>query len=121
MLPHKHLLVRAEIENTISDISVVNGWLKNIIYLIGMNPLYGPVGKYSEKIGNKGVTSLAIIETSHIVVHIWDETMPGLMQLDVYTCSELDIDIIFKELDFFKPKKIDYKFLDREHDFKEIL
>ena len=44
-----------------------------------------------------------------------------LVQLDVYSCAEMDphkvIEIIKQELDTVK---IEYKFLDREHDFKEI-
>ena len=37
--------------------------------------------------GNRGVTAFAIIETSHIAMHIWDEPNPALVQLDVYTCA----------------------------------
>ena len=33
--------------------------------------------------GNKGLTAFAIIETSHIAMHIWDEPV-ALLQLDVY-------------------------------------
>jgi len=38
--------------------------------------------------GNQGLTSVTIIETSHIAVHVWDEVSPALMQMDVYSCAE---------------------------------
>ena len=28
--------------------------------------------------GNRGITAVAIIETSHITMHIWDEPNPAL-------------------------------------------
>ena len=34
---------------------------------------------------------VAIIETSHIAMHIWDEPKPALMQFDVYSCGEFDV------------------------------
>ena len=46
--------------------------------------------------------------------------MPYLLQLDVYSCKEFDEQIIFKELAIFNPTKIDYKFLDRENNFKNL-
>jgi len=71
--------------------------------------------------GNRGITGAAIIETSHIVMHIWDEVHPALMQFDVYSCGEFDPQIICQKIDNdFTVHKIEYKFLDREHDLKEI-
>jgi S-adenosylmethionine/arginine decarboxylase-like enzyme len=46
-------------------------------------------------------------------LHIWDEHNPALLQLDVYSCSNLHEDIVFKHLEQFKPEKIQYKLLDR--------
>ena len=54
-----------------------------------MKILLGPHATYCDKEGNKGYTCATIIETS-VVVHTWDEVSPKLVQLDVYTCSELD-------------------------------
>jgi S-adenosylmethionine/arginine decarboxylase-like enzyme len=47
-----------------------------------MKILIGPIAKYLDVPGNRGLTVAAIIETSHIVMHCWDECSPGLMQLD---------------------------------------
>ena len=66
-------------------------------------------------------TCVTIIETSHVAIHIWDEQSPKLMQLDVYTCGELDTQIVFDALDKFDPVKIDFKYLDRENEFIQVL
>ena len=76
----------------------------------------GPYAVYSDMIGNRGLTAVTIIETSHIAMHVWDEGYPALMQLDVYTCSTLDIEDVFDALKEFDPMMIEYKYIDREHE-----
>ena len=49
------------------------------------------------------LTCATIIRTSHVVVHVWDEGSPGLVQLDVYTWVELDKQIIFDALEKWDP------------------
>jgi hypothetical protein len=72
-------------------------------------------------VGNRGITGAAIIETSHIVMHVWDEVHPALMQFDVYSCGEFDPETICKKIEKdFTVHKIEYKFLDREHDLKDV-
>ena len=67
------------------------------------------------------MTSVAIIETSHIALHIWDETNPGLMQLDVYSCADFMPKDVFDEVNtIFKTIKTEYKFLDREKELVEV-
>lgn len=121
LLVHKHLLVRAEVKAPIVNKNKAIKFLRTLIKSINMKAMYGPTASYCKMKGNRGVTAFAIIETSHIAMHIWDEVDPALVQLDVYSCAEMDpnkvIEIIKKELDTVK---IEYKFLDREHDFKEI-
>ena len=71
--------------------------------------------------GNCGMTSLAIIETSHIALHIWDEFSPGLMQLDVYSCADFNPTDVFEMINrTFQAVKMEYKFLDREHHLTEV-
>jgi S-adenosylmethionine/arginine decarboxylase-like enzyme len=67
------------------DENFLTGWLKNFIEKIGMKVMMGPYVKYSHMVGNRGITGAAIIETSHIVMHVWDEVDPALMQFDVYS------------------------------------
>lgn len=85
-----------------------------------MKPLYGPVACYCKMEGNKGLTAFAIIETSHIAMHIWDEPNPALVQLDVYTCGPFNPQEVLDVLNVMEPVKVDYKYLDRENNFKEL-
>lgn len=120
MVQHKHLLIRATISNPISDTEEITTWIRNLIETIQMKVLHGPVSVYCDKTGNRGVTGFALIETSHIALHTWDETDPATLQLDVYTCSKLEIEQVFNSLSVFDPITLDYKFLDREHGFIDI-
>ena len=115
VLEHKHLIVRAELDNPPMDVAEVDLWIKALVEKIGMKILMGPYAVYSEMENNRGLTMVAIIETSHIVLHTWDECTPGLMQLDVYTCSELNINDVFYAVQEFGPSKIEYTYIDREN------
>lgn len=121
LLVHKHLLIRAEVNIPIINKNKAIKFLKKLIKSINMKAMYGPTASYCKMKGNRGVTAFAIIETSHIAMHIWDEVNPALVQLDVYSCADMDpnrvIEILNQELETVK---IEYKFLDREHDFREI-
>ena len=81
----------------------------------------GPYVKYCPTPGNRGITGVAVIETSHIAIHVWDETDPAIMQFDVYSCSEFDPYKIADKLQAdFEVVKLDYKFLNRETELKPI-
>ena len=119
-LVHKHLIVRAEVNNPPKDETRAKEFLRELIQGINMKILFGPEAKYVDIVGNRGLTCFAIIETSHVVMHTWDECDPAMIQLDVYTCGELNTDVVFDFLKQFDPIKIDYKYLDRETDLHEI-
>jgi len=120
MLKHKHLLVRAEVLEPPKDLKSTRLWLKKLIKDIDMKILGGPYLKYCENIGNRGLTAVTIIETSHIAMHVWDEDNPALIQLDVYSCKDLDEEIVFSYLYKFKPVRMSYRYFDRETNFKLI-
>jgi S-adenosylmethionine/arginine decarboxylase-like enzyme len=121
LLVHKHLIVRAEVYRPPMDEDILRRWLEEFITEIGMKVMMGPYVKYSNMIGNRGITGAAIIETSHIVMHVWDEVHPALMQFDVYSCGEFDPETICKKIEKdFTVHKIEYKFLDREHDLQDV-
>ena len=108
------MIIRAEVLNPPTNENTASNQIQTLIDRIGMKVLMGPFAKYVEMKGNRGLTVAAIIETSHIVLHSWDETDPALIQLDVYTCSNLSKQVVFDSLKPFAPLNIDYKFLDRE-------
>lgn len=116
ILEHKHLIVRAELHHPPRCAEAIRDWMKKLVEKINMKILMGPYAVYSDMVGNRGLTAVTIIETSHIAMHVWDEVDPALMQLDVYTCSTLDIEDVFDALKEFLPSKIEYKYIDREHD-----
>ena len=121
MNKHLHLIVRAEVTNPPKCPEETNIWLLELIKALGMKVMMGPFAKYCEMEGNRGLTAAAIIETSHVVLHAWDEESPSMLQLDVYTCSDLMPDVIFDAIQQFEPVHIDYKFLNREEKFIEVL
>ena len=121
MLKHKHMIIRAEVSNPPQCEQTIVDWAGNLIRDIDMKIMMGPYAKYCEMPGNRGFTCVTIIETSHVAIHIWDEQSPKLIQLDVYTCGELDTKIVFDALDKFDPVKIDFKYLDRENEFIQVL
>jgi S-adenosylmethionine/arginine decarboxylase-like enzyme len=120
MLVHKHLIVRAEVEHAPTERSWTERWLKQLVEKIGMKVCAGPISQYVDMPGNRGMTAVVIIETSHIAVHFWDEPSPNLMQFDVYTCGPINPQDVLEELETFGVQKVEYKFLDREHGLKEI-
>ena len=116
LLEHKHLIVRSELNNPPKCTSAIDLWMRKLVDTIGMKILMGPYSVYSDMVGNQGLTAVTIIETSHIAMHVWDEVEPALMQLDVYTCSTLNVDDVFEAIKQFDPVTVEYKYIDREHD-----
>ena len=112
-LKHKHLLVRAEVLEPPKDLKVMKKWTKSLIKDIDMKILAGPYAKYCEVKGNRGLTCVTIIETSHITLHSWDEMSPALVQLDVYSCKDFDHFLVLKELKKFNPLFLGCRFHDR--------
>ena len=118
---HKHLIIRAEVQNPPMDELVLKEWMEQFIKFINMKLFMGPYVKYCAMPGNRGITAVAIIETSHIAMHVWDEPAPSLMQLDIYSCAEFDAYKIAEKLkQDFDVVKLDYKFLNRETGLKSI-
>ena len=121
LLIHKHLIVRAEVNNPPKDVDKLTEWLKDFIASINMKIMLGPYVAYCNNEGNRGITGVAVIETSHIAIHVWDEPIPALMQLDVYSCAEFNPYLIADKLKKdFDVVKLDYKFLNRETGLKPI-
>ncbi len=118
MIYHKHLLVNAKVRNPMREESAAIAFLQDLVDKIDMKIIKGPFAAYVDKDGNKGLTAIVMIETRHIAFHIWDELDPSLIQFDLYTCGQLELDkviSIFKE--YFDVASLDYKLFDREHGF----
>ena len=119
-LVHKHIIIRAEVLDPPSNENTVSQQVRDLIERIGMKLVMGPYAKYVTMPGNRGLTVAAIIETSHVVMHTWDECDPAIVQLDVYTCGPFDPQIVFDWLKQYSVIKIDHKYIDREYTIKEL-
>lgn len=117
---HKHIIIRAEVNSPPTNPIIVEAWLIELVRSIDMKICKGPIAHYVDVPGNRGVTGVVIIETSHIAIHVWDEGNPGLIQLDVYTCGPFEPRDVFNALEEFDPVKVSYKYLDREFDLIDI-
>ena len=119
-LVHKHIIIRAEVLDPPSNENTVSQQVRDLIERIGMKLLMGPYAKYVTMPGNRGLTVAAIIETSHVVMHTWDECDPAIVQLDVYTCGPFEPQTVFDWLKQYSVIKIDHKYIDREYTIKEL-
>ena len=116
MPAHKHLIIRAEVNRPITSEKEIKKWLRNLVKKIDMNIIKGPYAGYVSKEGNRGITGVVMIETSHISIHIWDETTPALVQCDIYSCAEFQQGEVIMHLGIMKPKKIEYMMVDRSEE-----
>ena len=110
---HKHLIIRAEVNHPITSEKELRKWLRNLVKKIDMKIIKGPYAAYVSKEGNRGLTGIVMIETSHISIHIWDEESPALVQCDVYSCAEFSSNEVLAEFVSMDVVTIDKILLDR--------
>jgi len=115
---HKHLIIRAEVNRPITSEKEIKKWLKKLVNKIDMKIIKGPYAGYVTKEGNRGITGVVMIETSHIAIHIWDEESPALVQCDVYSCAEFSMNEVLAEFVDMEVVKIDHILLDRADEIK---
>ena len=116
MPAHKHLIIRAEVNRPITSEKEIKKWLRDLVKKIDMKIIKGPYASYVSKEGNRGITGVVMIETSHISIHIWDEERPSLVQCDIYSCAEFQQGEVIMHLGIMKPKKIEYMMVDRSEE-----
>lgn len=118
MLFHKHLLINAKVKNPMNNEDMAIDFLKRLVDRIDMKIIKGPFASYVDKPGNRGLTAIVMIETSHIAFHIWDEQDPGLVQFDLYTCGKLNLpEVLVAIKEDFNIVSMDYNLFDREKGF----
>ena len=115
---HKHLIIRAEVNRPLVTERELRKWLRNLVKKIDMKIIKGPYAAYVSKEGNRGLTGIVMIETSHISIHIWDEELPALVQCDVYSCAEFSIGEVLRHFVVMEPVKIEHMLLDRADELK---
>ena len=120
MPKHKLLIIRAEVNHPPMTEKYVRLWLRKLVKKIDMNIIKGPYASYVSKEGNRGVTGVVMIETSHIAIHVWDEERPALVQCDVYSCAEFSSNEVLAEFVPMDVVKIDHILLDRASEINVI-
>jgi S-adenosylmethionine/arginine decarboxylase-like enzyme len=118
---HLQQIIIGQVTKPPTDVEVVKQFMRDFVESIGMKRLIEPQAIYVEAVGNRGMTSCVLIETSHIAWHVWDEETPGLLQFDLYTCGQLIpnqvLDIV---KDFFGLTNYSVKVFDRAKELTEI-
>lgn len=120
ILKHEHLIIRSEVRNPPKCPDKMDIWMRNMVKRIGMQILDGPRSIYSDMVGNRGLTSSVILNTSNSCIHTWDEVDPGILMLDIYSCGKLDPEIIYELLEEFDPVKIEFMFINRENGLQVV-
>ena len=120
MPKHKHLIIRAEVNRPLKSEKETKQWLRKLVKKIDMKIIKGPFAGYVTKAGNRGITGVVMIETSHIAIHVWDETLPALVQCDVYSCAEFSSNEVLAEFIDMEVVKMDHIMLDRADEIKTI-
>ena len=121
MALHNHLLVNGYSLIPPTDEGKTIEWMKNLVESIDMKIIQGPFASYVAKEGNRGLTAIVMIETSHIAMHVWDEEDPAFVQFDLYTCSTLPVERVLKDLeDTFGLHNYQSMVLERSQGFKVI-
>lgn len=120
VIEHKHIIIRAETKTAPDEKRLVE-WLKELVDKLNMKILAGPIsGDIDYMEGNNGPTAVVVIETSHMACHVWTDSTPNLIQLDVYTCGRMDKQKVLNHLQEFQPAKIEYRLFDREYSLEEL-
>jgi len=121
MALHNHVLINGFTLLPPTDEKQTIEWMQKLVDSIGMKTIQGPYASYVTKEGNRGLTAVVMIETSHIAMHVWDETDPATMQFDLYTCSTLLVEQVIKNLeDHFGLFNYTTLVLERSEGFKII-
>lgn len=112
---HHHLIIRGLCNNPPTDKTYIENWMIGVTKASNMNILSGPFTAYVPDNFNKGWTGIAIIEFSHIALHIWEDE--SLIEFDMFSCKEFSLDDIMNEVKKFDPYKLSIQFIDRDSNF----
>ena len=118
---HLQQIIIGQVTKPPTNVDAVKQFMCDLVESIGMKRLIEPQAVYVEAVGNRGMTSCVLIETSHIAWHVWDEQTPGLLQFDLYTCGDLIAEQVLEIVkEFFGLTKYSVKVFDRAQEFTQI-
>lgn len=111
---HRHLIVRAHVKNPPQDAEVLSEWCKRVISDVGMQVIGGPLVVRGEMKDNEGWTAVAILDFSHLSVHTWDRVSPALIEFDLFSCKDFDLNKVLDKINEFDMIYYSYIFVDRD-------
>lgn len=126
MLKHVHLILALDCKfppRNDEDAVAFLTWLINRIDMrVAKSPtlLKNPQGYYCGSPGNEGVTAVGILETSHTVIHSWDNVFPAKFQFDLYSCKDFDVEYVIGLCNGFDIIKGTYMLIDRDTELKVL-
>jgi len=125
-LKHKHLIISLDCKYPPKEAEEVEAFQSFLIKRIGMNIAKAdtlpknPMAYFCDTVGNKGVTGVGILETSHTAIHVWEEDFPAKMEFDLYSCSDFEVEEIVTMMKTFGIVKGNFYVLDRDTRLKII-
>jgi S-adenosylmethionine/arginine decarboxylase-like enzyme len=116
---YKHMLLKAELPKFFTEAEETDFelWQHELILKLDMKLMAGPMNVYVPRVGLRGWCGVSLIETSSVTFHVWDEKDTIVVHGDVFTCGELDSEIVIDHFREFGSYKIKYLVLDRENGF----
>lgn len=111
---HEHVIIKARVNNPPTDKNILEKWIVDVIESVDMKVVLGPETYYSEMEGNKGYTSLAVLDFSHIALHCWEEETPALIEFDLFSCKRFDINIVLTKLKQFNIHSFSLHYVNRD-------
>ena len=94
--PHKHFILDAIIQNPPRNETAMKQFLSKLITDIDMvvadlgNGQQNPQAWLCLDPNNEGMTAQAILTTSHVVLHVWDQVEKPELHFDLYSCSDFN-------------------------------
>ena len=98
---HKHIIIRAYVKNPPTTEIQLSEWCKDVISRVGMNVISGPHVVYSDMVDNEGFTAVAVLDFSHLSIHTWDKVDPSLIEFDLFSCKDFDVNLVLDKLNEF--------------------
>lgn len=111
---HKHVIIRAYVDFPPKDPMILSEWCKNVISSVDMRIINSPSVYYSDMVGNRGLTATAILDFSHMAIHVWDECYPAMIEFDLFSCKNFDTEVVLKKLDEFMLRSYSITVLNRD-------
>jgi len=114
---HQHIIIKAYVTNPPMSEKSLEDWFYELVSEIKMKVCIPPRARYVNTVGNRRVTGICGIETSHVALHCWDELTPAMIQMDVYSCAPFHKNQILKQLEKFGLVKYELMEIDRNKSF----